>query len=237
MTGEILGLAVLAAVAVTMWSRRVGGRGRWPSGRWRGDARSPATSAPAPALLLRGRRRARAMEEALGDLLELVSAPLRAGVAPARALAAAGAVQGAGPLARAVEALVAASARGDPLAPVWEEQAARTGSDAMAFVARAWALSERTGAPLADAIDTAVEVLRDRRRAEERLAAAVAGPRASMAVLCLLPLSGPVVGLACGVGPRQLYLGSPAATASALTGLALAGLAVWWSRRILARVR
>jgi tight adherence protein B len=107
----------------------------------------------------------------------------------------------------------------------------------MAFVARAWALSERTGAPLADAIDTAVEVLRDRRRAEERLAAAGAGPRASMAVLCLLPLSGPVVGLACGVGPRQLYLGSPAATASALTGLALAGLAVWWSRRLLARVR
>jgi tight adherence protein B len=54
-----------------------------------------------------------------------------------------------------------------------------------------------------------------------------------MAVLCLLPLSGPLVGLACGIGVRELYLGTPAAALSLVTGLVLAGFALWWSRRIL----
>jgi tight adherence protein B len=56
-----------------------------------------------------------------------------------------------------------------------------------------------------------------------------------MAVLTLLPLCGPLVGLAFGVGPRQLYLSSVAATASLVIG-AFIGLVAWlWSRTIVQR--
>jgi tight adherence protein B len=53
-----------------------------------------------------------------------------------------------------------------------------------------------------------------------------------MTVLALLPLSGPVVGLACGVGPRELYLSSRAGSLSLVVGAVWAAVAWWWARRI-----
>jgi len=54
-----------------------------------------------------------------------------------------------------------------------------------------------------------------------------------MAVLCLLPASGPVVGTVMGVDPVTLYFSSPVATGSLVLGIGL-GLSAWlWSRRIL----
>jgi tight adherence protein B len=135
-----------------------------------------------------------------------------------------------GPL---VDDLSEAAARGDPLAGVWLWQAQAHRSPDLAFVGRAWGLSELTGAPLADALACGEQVLRARSRGRERLAAAAAGPRASMAVLCLLPASGPVVGMLVGVDPATLYFSSPVATASLVLGIGL-GLGAWlWSRRIL----
>jgi tight adherence protein B len=166
-------------------------------------------------------------------VLSLVSAPVRAGVPPGRALQAARTTVRDGAWGALLAELVEQALAGAPLAPVWSRWSERLGSAELSFVGQAWGLSERTGAPLADALDSAVAVLEARRRSRERLAAAVAGPRASMAVLCLLPLSGPLVGLACGIGVRELYLGTPAAALSLVTGLVLAGFALWWSRRIL----
>jgi hypothetical protein len=56
-----------------------------------------------------------------------------------------------------------------------------------------------------------------------------------MVVLVLLPCSAPLVGLAVGLSPAELYLSSPAATFSGLLGLLLVVLGWWWSHRILAR--
>lgn len=176
----------------------------------------------------------RVNEAALAELLAALAAPLRAGVPPAGAIAAAGATVGddsvLGPLVRD---LTSATSAGLPVADVWRDHADSAASPDLAFVGRAWALSELTGAALADALATGEQVLLARARARERLAAAAAGPKASMAVLCLLPASGPVVGAVMGVGPRTLYFSSPVATGSLGLGIAL-GLAAWgWSRRIL----
>jgi tight adherence protein B len=56
-----------------------------------------------------------------------------------------------------------------------------------------------------------------------------------MAVLCLLPAAGPVVGAVVGVDPVTLYFSSGVATGSLVLGIVL-GLGAWlWSRRILRR--
>ena len=110
---------------------------------------------------------------------------------------------------------------------VWREWSARTGSAELAFVAAAWRLSETTGAPLAAAVERAVGGMRDAGRRRGKVAAAVAGPQATVTVLTVLPLTGPLFGLACGIDPVTLYARSPLATASVLVGLAL----VWVGRR------
>ena len=138
-------------------------------------------------------------------------------------------------LSRLTRALASAATQGLPLGPVWGEEAARGDHPVQRFLARAWSLSEETGVPLAVSLTAAGRVLRTRQAAEQALAAASAGARASMALLALLPASGPAIGLLFGLSPIDLYAGSPAAAGSLAIGVLL-GLAGWvWSRAILRR--
>jgi tight adherence protein B len=231
MTGVVL-CSLLAVLAVLAWPPAGRPLPQWSTSGdevassvgWRGRLEGSGS---------RSSRRGR--DEALGELLALVIGPLRSGAPAPVALEAARTALGPGRLDGLVGELVSTGRRAEPLAPVWSQWADRLGSDELRFVARAWALTEDTGAPLANALETSLDVVGARRRAADRVAAAAAGPRASMLVLLLLPLSGPLVGLACGIGPRTLYLSSPAATGSLFAGVVLAGLARWWSARILAR--
>ena len=230
---EVLLVLIVASVAgaVLLWPGRSGRSGR--SGVQSG--RGPADGGSRP----RGRRATRAATVAegdLADLLGLVAAPLRAGVPATTCLAAgAAAVEGHPLLGPLVRELMVAGASGDPVSTTWLSHGHRLDNDALRFVGQAWALSERTGAPLADALRASEEVLRARARSRERLASAAASPRASMGVLALLPLSGPVVGLACGIGPRELYFSTTWSTASLVVGMGFGVLGWWWSRTILER--
>ena len=139
---------------------------------------------------------------------------------------------------RLVGSLLDASDRAEPTSPVWAEWAARRASAELALVAAAWRLSETTGAPLASAVDRAVGGLLDARTRRGKVAVAVAGPRATVTVLTLLPLTGPLFGLACGIDPATLYLRSPIATVSVVAGVLLVWVGrVWCSRMVRLAVR
>ena len=129
--------------------------------------------------------------------------------------------------------LLVATEQARPVSPVWTEWARRSASAELALVAAAWRLTETTGAPLAFAVDRAVRSLVDARTRRGKVAVAVAGPRATVTVLTVLPLTGPVFGMACGIDPAALYLGSPVATGSAGFGVALVWGGRAWCRRMI----
>ncbi|EWT03694.1 hypothetical protein N865_09475 [Intrasporangium oryzae NRRL B-24470] len=131
--------------------------------------------------------------------------------------------------------LAEAARQGSSVAAVWADYADRTGSRELTFVAAAWRLSEDTGVPLAVAVERAAAGLREARTRQRKVAVAVAGPKATVAVLTVLPLTGPLFGLACGVGPAELYGGRPVATASATCGVLLMVVGRLWCRRMIRR--
>jgi Flp pilus assembly protein TadB len=119
------------------------------------------------------------------------------------------------------------------LAAVWFDWARLTRAPEIAFVASAWALSERHGAPLAVAVERAAAALRESRARQRKVRVAVAGPRATVTVLTVLPLTGPAFGLACGIDPATLYLGSRIGALSAALGVGLIVLGRLWCRRMI----
>ena len=237
MTPDGLPWVVAAAAAFLVALVWPGSQVSWPPSSPRGSV--PSARQPPDPTPVRGSRRRRRQDSVVHDelvqVLALLSASLSVGVPPTTAVRCVAEAVGAdGPLGPALHELDRAGRRGEGVGEAWQDQADRLGSADLAFVGRAWTLSELTGAPLGDALRSAEEVLRARRRAQERLAAAAAGPRASMAVLASLPAAGPVVGLLFGMSPAALYLSSPLSVGSLGLGVGLGLLGWWWSRRILA---
>lgn len=183
----------------------------------------------------RASRRAGDVEAAALALLDAAGPALQAGLTPAAAVRLAVTSAHSLPsveLHRFVEGLEDAARAGLPASGAWAELARRSGSGAVAFVAGAWRLSEVTGAPLAEAVERAAEGLRDARARRRRVAVAVAGPRATVVVLTALPLTGPLFGLACGLSPIELYLGSSLASVSVVAGALLVVIGRLWCRRL-----
>lgn len=177
--------------------------------------------------------RARDREDvAVVDVLDALAAALNTGLPAAEALGVVAAQSAHQPwLARAEQAARA----GQSIAAALHRTARHTRQEDLAIGARAWELSERTGAPLADGLRAAARAGRARRDQAHRVAAATAGARATMTVLTLLPVGGLGLAVVLGLGPAQVY-GNPAGLASAALGvpLVLAGRAV--VRRLVARV-
>jgi tight adherence protein B len=239
----VITLAALAATAVLLWpGRRESAAAAWPH---RGTHPTPGVAAAGPEGLLAlarlavtGRRAARPRPgiEELAELVELLVPALRSGASTATAVGLAAhalaPAEGLGPLP--AELLRAARA-GEPQAGVWARAARASGSDEMRFLARAWALSEETGVPLAAVLATVARSLRARQSSLRALAAATAGARASMVLLALLPATGPGIGLLFGLTPLDLYGRSPVAAAFLLAGTVLGLGGLLWSRAILRR--
>jgi tight adherence protein B len=125
--------------------------------------------------------------------------------------------------------------RGDAAATALQAAAGAPGGAGLRSLARGFGLSDALGAPLAPTVSALVLMLRQRHADAERAATAAAGPRASMRLLALLPLAGPVVGWVFGISPASLYAGSAPATASLAVGLGLAAAGWWWGRALVAR--
>ena len=173
-------------------------------------------------------RTARSRDEQSDGALEalgLLAAALRAGLAPAAAVQLVGSTE-----AAMVPLLASLTERSVTLPP---GPASLGGLD---IVEQAWRLSELTGAPLADAVDTAAGVIRQDEHLHRATELALAGPRATMRLLSGLPLAGPAVAAIFGVSPAGLYAGSPLAVGSCALGLALLAVGRWWCARLIGAV-
>jgi tight adherence protein B len=234
-----LAVALLAA-AVLAWPMPHPAPLAWP------QPSGPGATYPAvrhhwsgPGRLSRRRRTAQDAADLLA-VVEAVLPALEAGLTPGSALALAAEVAPASSRPRSTPLLVSRlarlSAQGVPIGPMWAEAAAATAGSELRLLSQAWSLTEDLGAPLAEAMRTTAGLLRARVRAERRTAGSVAGARATMNVLTALPLGGPLVALALGVGPRELYAGSAVTAVCLIAGglLVLAGR--WWVARMVRAV-
>lgn len=172
------------------------------------------------------------------QVLDGLAATLEAGLPVARGVrfAVADVEQGLRPRAVAAWAsLGRAAAEGQQLGLVWERLARHTRSPTLLSVSRAWRVADLTGAPLADALRVSAHAARERHRLGRAVEVAVAGPRATVTVLTLLPLAGVGLAAVLGVGPSRLY-GDPVALAAVGSGAVLLLLGQVWVRRLVARV-
>jgi tight adherence protein B len=173
-------------------------------------------------------------------LLEAIAPALEAGIAPASALRiAADARSGstrADPLAVLAGSIASAAAEGGSLGHLWRKAADSAGSSELLLLAQAWSLTEDMGVPLAQAVRTTAGLLETRISQERRVASAVAGAEATVNLLTVLPIGGPLLALVLGIGPAELYGGSGLTRGCLVLGLCLAGAGRWWVHQMVRAV-
>lgn len=235
LAGEIWVAVVAAGVALACWlllglAGALAGAGfaamawrRW-RGRRQAQARIAAVTETADALgglvaeLRAGTHPAVAAESVAAELT--ADGEYGAAATALRAVAAAGRLGG-----DVHAALARCSAVGDP--------AMRGSIDRLA---RAWALAQRHGLPLAEVLDAVRRDLAAHARFESRLRATLAGPRASAAVLAGLPAFGLALGEAMGAGPMRILASTAAGQLLLLIGAALVLAGLGWCARLTGRV-
>lgn len=99
-------------------------------------------------------------------------------------------------------------------------------------LAAAWAVATASGAPLAPALRSFAEGLRDREAARRDIQVALTGPRSTARIVLVLPGVAVVLGLMMGVD-LIATLTSPLGATSALLGVGLIVVARRWMRRLL----
>lgn len=192
-----------------------------------------AAGAAAAARVRERSRRARREEERLAALTEglgALAAELRSGRPLDEAAVAAGAAcgdpAGADALVRAVRAPGAVTAP-DPGAGAWEVAVAR--------LAAAVQLSVRTGCSLAAVAAAVEDDLRARRRHRLELRSALAGPRASAALLAGLPVLALLMGSGVGADPWAVLTTTGTGQVLLVLGVALEVAGLAWTGRLVRR--
>lgn len=174
---------------------------------------------------------------ALGAAVACLADELRAGQRPAAALTAAAGASDRPAVVRIFAAAAAAKTLGGDVPATVRAEASRLDPDMVTagidMLAAAWAVSDRSGAPLADALDRADAHLRSRERQRQLVTAQLAGPRATATLLAGLPVLG--LGLAAGSGgqPLAILFGTRIGQAALLAGAVLQAIGTLWSMRII----
>lgn len=209
--GLLAGVGGMAAAAM------VGGLAYY---RWRWSARRRDTDAEVAALL---------------DAVGVMAAELRAGAHPAGAAAVA--ANGAAVVHRVLGSVAVGARLGAQVPAMLERHAMGEPaiSGELRRMAGAWSLAERHGVALAELMDAVRADLDVRVRLAGQVKALLAGPRATAAVLAVLPLLG--IGLGQGIGANPWHVLTVTSAGQLLlvlgTGLTCAG--VLWSGRIMAK--
>ncbi|MFC7487256.1 type II secretion system F family protein [Knoellia sp. CPCC 206453] len=237
-------LVVLLVTALLLWprgrsyerSRRAGSRTPFALLGTNGGEPSSSGSSRLRGLLAREVRFGRRRRGWVADFAELSAVGLDAGLPAAEAARLACDVGGSAAtrteFATLGHQVSAAQEQGGSIGECLARAA--EGDRDLAFLAAAWQLTDEFGVAAAPAARASAAVLRERTESEDRRTVLAAGPRASMWLLTLLPLSGPLVALVLGLPVGDVY-GSSASLVAAVGGLVLTGLGWLWSRTVLRR--
>ena len=198
-------------------------------------------------VVVRARRSARDLRArvetaaGLAEALGAFAAELRTGAPPALAARAA-ARDHTGLGARALSLVAATATLGGDVPAALRRAApaarSREGSGAreLGRFADAWSLAERHGIGLADLAGAVAIDLRARSRFIGALRAQVAGPRATAAVLAMLPVLGVLLGEGVGAHPWRVLSGSVVGQVLLVVGVTLLGAGMEWTERLIAGV-
>jgi tight adherence protein B len=182
------------------------------------------------------RRRRRASRERVAraaatiELTFGLADELRAGRTPDQALAAVAAMSG--PLQQALNNAASAAAVGADPAAELARAAGLPGAEQLASVGAAWSVAASAGGRVAVVLERLGRAMDDDQDLRRELEAAMAGPRATMALLALLPVLGLALGEGIGADPIGLLVHRPVGWAllAGAAGLDLAG--VWLTHSI-----
>ena len=106
------------------------------------------------------------------------------------------------------------------------------GGEGLVDLARAWEVSERTGASMCAAIEATAERLAAEHETERTVSAELSAPRASGRLMGALPLVGVLLGYGFGGDPLRFLTGTAVGNACLVAGVGLACAGVWWTDRI-----
>ncbi|QRY64826.1 type II secretion system F family protein [Gordonia sp. PDNC005] len=110
------------------------------------------------------------------------------------------------------------------------------GAAGLERLAAAWAASAGRGLPMIDLMQSLRADLAARAEHASRTRAGLAGPRATAAVLAMLPLLGVALGQAMGAEPLAVLLRPGVGGILLVIGTALAVAGVWWTAAITEKV-
>lgn len=180
-----------------------------------------------------GRRRRRAAEAAaLQAALDVLAGELRAGAHPVVAFETA-AAEVAGDVAAALRGVAARARLGVDVPTGLHAAAARSAVPTYWFrLAVCWELASRHGLAIATLMRTAHRDVVEREQFESRVAAGMAGARATATVLTGLPVLGMGLGQLVGAEPVRFLLSGGLGGALLVVGTALACAGLLWSDSI-----
>ncbi len=170
----------------------------------------------------RGRRARTHRQHDVARACASLAAQLRAGQVPAEALARAAVDHSVlEPGARCVVV-------GGDVVGLWHRQAVRDAAPGLAELARAWAVSITSGAPMAVTLEQVATAQSAERSLQAVVAGELAAPQATSKIMAALPGCGIGIGYALGGDPLQWLLSGPAGWACLLVGVGLACVGVLW---------
>lgn len=133
----------------------------------------------------------------------------------------------------------AAAMRGSPVADAIRAASAAAFSGGQSRERRIWGelaacfdIAAASGCPLADILTRLAAQLEVEDDAEAARQTALAGPKATVTLLTWLPLLGLGLGVALGVDPLSILLGTPFGVAALAAGLVLTAAGRIWSARL-----
>ena len=161
-----------------------------------------------------------------GEIVTVLAAELRAGIAPVRA------VQHLAEEFAVVVPVAETAAMAGDVSASWTRVARAPGRGALHHVAAAWQVAERSGAPLAHVLGRMADATRLDREVDREVQAAVVPARSTGSIMAVLPVGGLLLGGGLGSNPLTVITTNTVAAISVSAGVALAMLGLAWIDRI-----